>query len=175
MDIKLIKNLQKLHEDVFEPVTAEEVAVRKQEKAAIRAEEDARREREHAALPFIPFERLIPPGNTQIWYAKPGHLRNLVMGYDYLKQNDRLPDPTNLEATHKLLGTINQTDLNTIYAMMQGEVWSPRGEARRLIRDKGLSHTSMSVGDIIVRDGDVIMVDSIGFASLSKQERVRIR
>jgi len=31
---------------------------------------------------------------------------------------------------------------------MQGEIWSPNGEARPLIESLGLSHTSMSVGDV---------------------------
>lgn len=33
---------------------------------------------------------------------------------------------------------------------MQGEIWSPNGEANELIRSKGLFHTSMSVGDCAV-------------------------
>lgn len=35
---------------------------------------------------------------------------------------------------------------------MQGENWSPNGEARSLIEEKGLIHTSMSMGDIVQID-----------------------
>ena len=35
------------------------------------------------------------------------------------------------------------------FMKMQGEFWSPRGEARPLIRSLGLHHTSMSVGDCL--------------------------
>lgn len=35
-----------------------------------------------------------------------------------------------------------------VFMKMQGENWSPKGEARDLIRALGLRHTSMSVGDI---------------------------
>jgi hypothetical protein len=33
--------------------------------------------------------------------------------------------------------------------MMQGEIWSPQGEAREYIRSLGLKHTSMSAGDMV--------------------------
>lgn len=50
---------------------------------------------------------------------------------------------------------------------MQGEIWSPNGEARALIQQKGLQHTSMSVDDIIVdEEGHVYIVDAIGFREL---------
>jgi len=32
---------------------------------------------------------------------------------------------------------------------MQGECWSPKGEATMMIRKCGADHTSMSVGDVI--------------------------
>jgi hypothetical protein len=32
---------------------------------------------------------------------------------------------------------------------MQGENWSPNGEARDLIRSNNLSHTSMCCGDVV--------------------------
>ena len=40
-----------------------------------------------------------------------------------------------------------------IFHTMQGEIWSPNGEARPLIRGLKLQHTSMSVGDIVVEEG----------------------
>lgn len=38
--------------------------------------------------------------------------------------------------------------LGDVFMMMQGEIWSPHGEAREAIKALGLSHTSMSVGDV---------------------------
>jgi hypothetical protein len=47
---------------------------------------------------------------------------------------------------------------------MQAELWSPNGEARPLIYAKGLQHTSMSIGDVIVDEmGKTFVVASIGF------------
>lgn len=40
-------------------------------------------------------------------------------------------------------------DLDDVYSKMQGERWSPNGEARPLIEALGLTHTSMSAGDVI--------------------------
>jgi hypothetical protein len=39
--------------------------------------------------------------------------------------------------------------LEEIYNDMQSENWSPLGEKRSMIKELGLSHTSMSIGDII--------------------------
>jgi hypothetical protein len=39
--------------------------------------------------------------------------------------------------------------LEKIYRNMQGENWSPNGEAREYIQAVGLNHTSMSTGDIV--------------------------
>jgi hypothetical protein len=44
---------------------------------------------------------------------------------------------------------VGAADTEEVFHHMQGEVWSPRGEARPLIRALGLHHTSMSVGDAL--------------------------
>lgn len=53
-----------------------------------------------------------------------------------------------------------------MFALMQGENWSPQGEAREFIQGKGLHHTSMSIGDIIKAGGKHYYVDMAGFACL---------
>ena len=55
------------------------------------------------------------------------------------------------------------TDLNDIYSEMQGEKWSPNGEARPLIQKLGLSHTSMSIGDLVKQKSILYVVASVGF------------
>jgi hypothetical protein len=45
--------------------------------------------------------------------------------------------------------TVHATSLDDAYLRMQGENWSPNGEARPLIKMLGLKHTSMSVGDCL--------------------------
>ena len=54
-----------------------------------------------------------------------------------------------LAQSHVRLGEVEGKDLDDAWRRMQGENWSPRGEARGLIQSLGLSHTSMSVGDVL--------------------------
>ena len=61
------------------------------------------------------------------------------------------------------IATVMAETLGHVYLRMQGEVWSPRGEARSLIRGVGADHTSMSIGDIIVHQSKAYGVDRRGF------------
>jgi len=62
------------------------------------------------------------------------------------------------------------TSLEEVYAKMQGFNWSPRGEANEYIKRLGLSHTSMSVGDL-VRDsrGNWYVCANVGFIPFKPQ------
>jgi hypothetical protein len=97
------------------------------------------------------------PGTTEVWYKK-----ERAGAID-----PPLPEAGFLEKTHVLLGSIAQpegTSLDDLWSSLQGENWSPNGEANHLIRSKGLRHTSMSVGDCFrLPNGAVWMVDSFGF------------
>lgn len=110
------------------------------------------------------------PGNTEIWYWKGEHGRDFMMGYDFMKKHSSSFDPNNLSQTHVLVGKIAETDPNKIFSMMQGESWSPRGEARDMIEKLGVEHTSMSVGDVIRVNNDMFMVDRMGFRNLATGE-----
>lgn len=103
----------------------------------------------------------------KIWYSKPEHVGDALCG----------AKPATNMSTHVLLKTIDLPDdrrgpvrsgqLDRIYHMGQGEVWSPNGEARPLIESKGLNHTSMCVGDVIEDDeGDFYLVANVGFTNL---------
>jgi hypothetical protein len=72
----------------------------------------------------------------------------------YYKKEPTFHDDKNLSwdnylKTHTFLRFLEAKDLDNVFYKMQGEVWSPNGEARDLIRSCGLRHTSMSVGDLI--------------------------
>lgn len=108
-----------------------------------------------------------------VWYMRPDFFRDGIMGVDWLRKQGMMPDPANLERTHihlkdlELEGGAQQ--LERVFRDMQGEVWSPNGEAMGLIEAKGLRHTSMSMGDIVVVDGRAHIVDRFGFAELVGQ------
>lgn len=107
-------------------------------------------------------------GRTKIWYAKPELRRDYEMGYEWLRNEGiPIPDRTTIKQTHVKVGSIAETDPTRIFPMMQGDYWSPRGEARDLIARLGLGHTSMTVGDIIeLPSGELLMVDRGGFRSI---------
>lgn len=102
----------------------------------------------------------------KVWYMKPSWFAHGVTGNQ--------PDAKQLGLTHVELKTLEVdvpgdglSQLEAVFHQMQGEVWSPNGEARELIESKGLRHTSMSVGDIIVDQlGAVFLVEDVGFRQL---------
>lgn len=107
-----------------------------------------------------------------IYYSKPENTREAWLGTLAI-------DAKNVDATHTKVGEFFVTDedlmdLNTqqmlgkAWTQFQAENWSPNGEARELIRELGLAHTSMSVGDVLVFEGRVYAVAGIGFNFVGK-------
>jgi len=103
-------------------------------------------------------------GGTEIWYSKP--TRGQFDSYEFREKLGTVPDPKDLSATHVLLGKVKETNLNRLFDTMQGENWSPEGEANSFIRAKGLHHTSMSIGDIVKIGNKVYFCDTYGFKEL---------
>lgn len=68
-------------------------------------------------------------------------------------------------------------NLEKIWILMQGDNWSPNGEARNLIRKLGLKHTSMSIGDLIedTNTGIFYEVAGIGFNNLTCKMKTEIK
>ena len=56
---------------------------------------------------------------------------------------------TSLRLSHAWLFEIEAAGLDDAFRRMQGENWSPQGEARKLLQALDLHHTSMSVGDVL--------------------------
>jgi hypothetical protein len=106
-----------------------------------------------------------PNAQTQVWYWKPQHALEALGSF-----NNNFVEAVRsgqLQDTHVHLGNVTMTHPEAVYAAMQGENWSPEGEARPIIMDKGLDHTSMSMGDVVVTpDGKRHMVSMIGFTTL---------
>jgi hypothetical protein len=80
--------------------------------------------------------------------------------------SDQLPDVIKWDYAKVL--TFKAVGLDAVFAHMQGERYSPNGEARPLILFLGLNHTSCSIGDLILResDGTVFEVDFTGFITV---------
>jgi hypothetical protein len=58
--------------------------------------------------------------------------------------------------------------LEDVYRKMQADVWSPNGEMRDFIKILKLTHTSMSIGDVIysIKDDKFYNVHTFGFSEL---------
>jgi hypothetical protein len=76
-----------------------------------------------------------------VYYQKEPTFESMLVGIGDLERKD-------IETSHQYLGFMQAQDLEDLFMRMQGEVWSPEGEARGLITLLGLRHTSMSVGDV---------------------------
>jgi hypothetical protein len=96
----------------------------------------------------------------QVWYMKPSFVRGIV---------GNSPDPNDLSFTHVHLKDIEADSQEDAFDSMQGNIWSPNGEGLNLIQSKGLQHTSMSIGDVLVDEADAVyLVTGIGFSRLPK-------
>ncbi len=96
----------------------------------------------------------------RVYYMKPESFRRFIIG--------EVPSKAALDQTHVFLREVEAGSLDEVFGRMQGEEWSPNGEARPLIEAKGLAHTSMSVGDVIETEtGLFLAVAGIGFVELA--------
>jgi len=69
--------------------------------------------------------------------------------------------PTTLGELFERFAKVKDIDakgLEDVFREMQGENWSPNGEARPLIHQLGLTHTSMSVGDLAQTEAGIFYV-----------------
>lgn len=104
-----------------------------------------------------------------VWYMKPDFFRDGTMGVEWLRERKRMPTIQSMPKSHVYLKRVEANSLEDVFLKMQGENWSPNGEARPLIRERGLEHTSMSVGDIVLAAGQPHgwITDRFGFVKLS--------
>ena len=83
----------------------------------------------------------------------------------YRKDFQPFPNIDNYRASHyTFICKCRAEDKEDCFRKMQGEIWSPNGEAKGLILACGTDHTSMSVGDMIIDpSGECYMVMMCGF------------
>ena len=122
-----------------------------------------------AASQYASLADAYPEGSTEVWYWNDEAGRDMMMGANWLQKKGQMPTPETLEQTHVKIGTLRETNPDKVFGMMQGENWSPQGEARDLISKSNTGHTSMSVGDIVKVGSTYLMVDRFGFHDISKQ------
>lgn len=115
-------------------------------------------------------------GNVEIWYAKSSKdPKKSWFHWEYNYQKGNLDLPNNYEElreTHKHLGNTAIEDPNKIFSKLQAFNWGkPAEKSNKFIDSKGLNHTSMSVGDIIIypNENKALIVKGIGFEEIPFQ------
>ncbi|MBN1658003.1 MAG: hypothetical protein JXA93_06350 [Anaerolineae bacterium] len=99
-------------------------------------------------------ERNTPMPTFEIYYARqPTYFASGLLGTPLLTVS-------HMKETHAHLATIQAKGRSDAWLKMQGENWSPHGEARPLIERLDLTHISMSVGDVL-RDEDGVYWECI--------------
>lgn len=93
-------------------------------------------------------------GAASVWYA-----RNPT----FFDADTHLSE---LSTSHVRLGSYASGSLDDVWHAMQGECWSPDGQARNLITRLGLRHTSMSVGDVVEIHGEFHVCANVGWRKL---------
>jgi len=78
--------------------------------------------------------------------------------YPNLNADNILETHVELKEVEVTESTAIEVSLEDVFVRMQGEHWSPRGEAKELLVEKGLSHTSMSVGDVVKTESGVLYI-----------------
>lgn len=86
--------------------------------------------------------------------------------YSYCSWNEDCLTEENFGELYAPVMTLQAESLEEVYNFMQGENWSPNGEAREAIKALGLSHTSMMIDDIIYchEENKYYNVDWAGFS-----------
>jgi len=100
---------------------------------------------------------------------------NKYIAYYQRKFGQEIPKPFTIDKLLLYFCPVRNLEANSleeVYSEMQGENWSPHGEQREYIKSLGLSHTSMSVGDIIYKWNwhKYYMVTNFGFRDLGIKE-----
>lgn len=101
--------------------------------------------------------------NYQVWYKR-----------NYIQDTEEALET--FEDSYVPIMRLEAEDLEEVFVLMQGIMWSPNGEARQAIRDFKLDHTSMSIGDVVenLDDGDWSEVVGVGFQDITKYMRGEI-
>ena len=93
------------------------------------------------------------PGDTEIWYLKAG-------------RDPSNTDVENLYRSHAMIGTLAESDPETVLSMMQSENWDTDNAAESMLKDLGVEHSSMRTGDIIVIDNTAHVISDKGIIAV---------
>jgi hypothetical protein len=108
-----------------------------------------------------------------VWYQTPTTFR-VAAGIGLISAQKKGLLEIALGTTHKAICEFFISDhnapkiLENVYTWMQSEVWSPKGEASDIIRAAGVSHTSISMGDIVQIGDRFFSCEMVGFEEITQ-------
>lgn len=88
---------------------------------------------------------------VEVWYRRKTTFRS-DPDLSALRLHETHVHVHNVVVDMRLRNTLDA--LEYTYRQMQGENWSPQGQARSLLRRRAVFHTSMSIGDVVVLPDD---------------------
>lgn len=94
------------------------------------------------------------------------YIADLSCGLKFFEERHGKFDTTGIETTHTYVGATPLNDKEEIFKNFQGEFCSE--DFSKFISESDATHTSMSVGDILVEEnsGRVFVCDSFGFTEV---------
>lgn len=101
---------------------------------------------------------IFEPGDTEIWYSK--KVNNF---------NDKVT-PDTIDSTHVLLGTVIDTNLDDI--MYKMTTWDDGNDVKPLLKKKKITHSTLSVGDVIHTPEGWFMVDVHGYVNIENGDKI---
>jgi hypothetical protein len=108
-----------------------------------------------------------------VWYQTPSTFRT-AGGIGLISAQKKVLLEIALGTTHRAICEFFIDDhnapkiLDNVYTWMQSDVWSPNGEARDIIKAAGVSHTSMSIGDIVQIGERFFSCEMVGFEDITQ-------
>lgn len=117
----------------------------------------------------LPNCECLAPGNIEVLYLDSTH-ELATAGMFCMEGLDT--DHYEKEGLWKVLGKIKGGDTGSMAWALQGENWSPHGEAAPVVVAAGVTHTSFSSGDgFRYPDGRILISDGLSFHELPKAGR----
>lgn len=101
-----------------------------------------------------------------------------MAGYLVLYSKEMMrPEQVTVEGlvdTHVAVMMLRARNMEMVFHKLQAENWSPNGDAKVLIKALRLNHTSMMVGDVVMRLSDATfwVVAPIGYTQIFALEGV---
>lgn len=106
----------------------------------------------------------------KVFYQKKEILRKTLSSFNENPIKDQIVD---LNSDFVYVISIKADGLEEAFTKMHREFWSPNGKADPLIKNLGLAHTSMCVGDILIDNEKIMRCSALGWLEINKDGTIK--